>query len=121
MAPHRGSLVVYPSTEFPLASVERRGRLSSLLRYPGGRLDRVAKLRKDEDWVSAAFVGDDARTVLICNDQHLITRSRSGGESARAGTLPMSIVRDRLRPGSLSWGWVGVGGWALVGAVGVPA
>ena len=101
--------------------MERRGRLSSLLRYTGGRLDRVAKLRKDEDWVSAAFVGDDARTVLICNDQHLITRPASGEESPRAATLAMSIVRDRLTPDSFTWVLLGLEETTPVFAVDVPA
>ncbi|HEX6047879.1 MAG TPA: NAD(+) diphosphatase [Gemmatimonadaceae bacterium] len=91
----------------------------SLLRYTGGRLDRVAKLRKDEDWVSAAFVGDDARTVLICNDQNLVSSSANGGEP-RAATLPLSILRDRLQPDAFTWVLLGLDETTPVFALDVP-
>jgi NAD+ diphosphatase len=93
----------------------------SLLRYTGGRLDRVAKLRKDEDWVSAAFVGDDAQTVLICNDQNLIAGLANGEDSPCAATLPLSVVRERLEPESFTWVLLGLDGTTPTFAVDIPA
>ena len=47
----------------------------SPVRYAGGLLDRAAKLREDDDWISAALVSDAAVAVLIHNDQNLVTRA----------------------------------------------
>src|SRR4029450_710785 len=49
--------------------------LMSLVRYAGGILDRAAKLREDDDWISAALVSDAAVAVLIHKDQNFVTRA----------------------------------------------
>jgi NAD+ diphosphatase len=91
------------------------------LHYTGGRLDRVAKLRNDEDWVSAAFVGDDAQTVLICNDQNLVAGPANGEDGARAAMVPLAIIRDRLQSDAFTWVLLGLDGSTPVFAVDLPA
>jgi len=90
------------------------------MRYAGGALDRAARLRRDDDWVSAAFVGDDARAVLICNDQNLVTAFGNGEEAPRAAMLPLSAVRDRLASDSFPWVLLGIDGQTPVFAVDLP-
>ena len=80
------------------------------LRYTGGRLDRVAKLRQDDDWVSAAFVGDDAQAVLVSNDRSLVAGSTNGEQPIRAALVPLSLVRDRLPTDSFTWALLGLDG-----------
>ena len=55
--------------------------MKSPIRYSSGPIDRAAKLRADDDWVSAAFVSDAAVAVLVHNDQNLVT-GLSGREDA---------------------------------------
>jgi NAD+ diphosphatase len=90
------------------------------LRYTGGRLDRVARLRQDDDWVSAAFVGDDAQAVVVCNDENLVAGSTSGEEPIRAALVPLSLVRDRLPADSFPWALLGLDGTTPVFAVDLP-
>ena len=91
------------------------------IRYAGGALDRAAKLRHDDDWVSAAFVGDDARAVLIYNDQNLVAGWGNGEATPRAAMLPLSAVRDRLPSDSFTWVLLGIDGQTPVFAVDMPA
>ena len=91
------------------------------LRYTGGRLDRVAKLRQDDDWVSAAFVGDDAQAVLVANDQNLVAGSTDGEQPIRAALVPLSLVRDRLPADSFTWALLGLDETTPVFAVDLPA
>ena len=90
------------------------------IRYAGGALDRAARLRRDDDWVSAAFVGDDAQAVLICNDQNLVSGFGNAEHPPRAAMLPLSAVRDRLPSDSFTWVLLGLGGQTPVFAVDLP-
>ena len=90
------------------------------LRYTGGRLDRIAKLRQDDDWVSAAFVGDDARAVLVSDDRNLVAGSTDGEQSMRAALVPLSLVRDRLPADAFTWTLLGLDDTTPVFAVDLP-
>ena len=90
------------------------------LRYTGGRLDRIAKLRQDDDWVSAAFVGDDAQAVLVSNDRNLVAGSTDGEQSMRAALVPLSLVRDRLPADAFTWTLLGLDDTTPVFAVDLP-
>ena len=81
----------------------------SLVRYAGGILDRAAKLREDDDWISAALVSDAAMAVLIHNDQNLVTRA-DRREDTRAAILPLSAVRERVMANGSSWVFLGLDG-----------
>lgn len=96
-------------------------RLLPQIRYAGGALDRAARLRHDDDWVSAAFVGDDAQTVLICNDRNLVAGSADGEAGLRVATLPLSAVRERLAPDSFTWVLLGLDGQTPMFAVDLPS
>lgn len=89
--------------------------------YTGGPLDRAAKLRQDEDWVAAAFVGDDARAVLIHNDLNLVSGAARREESPRVCMLPLAVVRERLPAERLTWALLGLDGTVPVFAVDVPS
>lgn len=91
------------------------------IRYTGGPLDRAAKLRKDDDWVAAAFVGDDARAVLIHNDLNLVVGLTPHAETPRVGAVPLSAVRERFQPDALTWALLGLDGTVPVFAVDVPS
>jgi NAD+ diphosphatase len=90
------------------------------LRYTGGPLDRAAKLRRDDDWVAAAFVGDEARAVLVYNDLNLVAGLTTRGEGPRAAALPLAVVRERLPAETLTWVLLGLDGPVPVFAVEVP-
>jgi len=86
----------------------------SRIRYAGGLLDRAAKLRQDEDWVSAAYVSDAAVAVLICNDQNLVAGLAHREEPPRAALVPLSVVRERLPANGATWAFLGLDGEAPV-------
>ena len=86
----------------------------SPIRYAGGRLDRAAKLRQDDDWISAAFVSDAAVAVLVHNDQNLVTGLAGREESPRAAVVPLAIVRERLENTGAVWTFLGLDGEAPV-------
>jgi len=79
------------------------------VRYAGGILDRAAKLREDDDWISAALVSDAAMAVVVHNDQNLVTRG-DRREDARAAVLPLSTVRERVMTNGGSWVFLGLDG-----------
>jgi len=81
----------------------------SAVRYAGGILDRAAKLREDDDWISAALVSDAAMAVLIHNDQNFVTRA-DRREDARAAVLPLSTLRERVMTNGGSWVFLGLDG-----------
>ena len=82
----------------------------SPVRYAGGILDRAAKLREDDDWISAALVSDAAMAVLIHNDQNLVTRA-DRPENARAAVLQFAAVRERvMTTNGGSWVFLGLDG-----------
>src|SRR5262245_47014607 len=83
--------------------------LMSPVRYAGGILDRAAKLREDDDWISAALVSDAAMAVLIHNDQNLVTRA-DRREDTRAAILPLSAVREHVMAKGSSWVFLGLDG-----------
>jgi NAD+ diphosphatase len=83
------------------------------IRYAGGALDRAAKLREDDDWLSAAFVSDAALAVLIHNDRNLVSGLSGREETPRAATVPMAVVRERITNGA-SWVFLGLDGEAPV-------
>lgn len=86
----------------------------SVIRYAGGALDRAAKLREDDDWLSAAFVSDAAVAVLIHNERNLV-RGLSGREvTPRAATVPMAVVRERIATNGVPWVFLGLDGEAPV-------
>jgi NAD+ diphosphatase len=92
----------------------------SPVRYAGGPLDRAAKLREDDDWVSAALVSDAAVAVLIHKDQNLVTKA-ARREDTRAAIIPLSIVRERVTAKSASWVFLGLDGEVPVFSVDVSA
>lgn len=81
----------------------------SPVRYAGGILDRAAKLREDDDWISAALVSDAAMALLIHDDQNLVTRA-DPREEARAAILPLATVRERVMTNGESWVFLGLDG-----------
>jgi NAD+ diphosphatase len=93
----------------------------SRIRYAGGRLDRVSKLREDDDWVSAAFVSDAAVAVLMCNDRNLVANGEHREDTPHAALVPFSAVRDRLAADRLTWVFLGLDGEVPVFAVDLPA
>ena len=80
------------------------------IRYAGCQLDRAAKLREDDDWVSAAFVSDAALAVLIHNDQNLVTGLAEGEQIPRAAMVPLALVREQLPPNGATWAFLGLDG-----------
>lgn len=92
----------------------------SPVRYAGGLLDRAAKLREDDDWVSAALVSDAAVAVLIHNDQNLVTRA-ARREDTRAAILPLAAVRQRVTANGASWVFLGLDGEVPVFGVDVSS
>jgi NAD+ diphosphatase len=93
----------------------------SRIRYAGGRLDRVSKLREDDDWVSAAFVSDAAVAVLMCKDRNLVANPEHREDTPHAALVPFSAVRDRLAADRLTWAFLGLDGEVPVFAVDLPA
>jgi len=81
----------------------------SPVRYGGGILDRAAKLREDDDWLSAALVSEAAMAVLIHNDLNLVTRA-DRREDVRAAILPLSTVGERVVTNGGSWVFLGLDG-----------
>ena len=81
----------------------------SPVRYAGGILDRAAKLREDDDWISAALVSDAAMAVLIHDDRNLVTRA-DRREDTRAAILPLSTVRERVVANGGNWVFLGLDG-----------
>ena len=81
----------------------------SPVRYAGGLLDRAAKLREDDDWISAALVSEAAMAVLIHNDQNFVTRV-DRREDTRAAVLPLSTVGERVITTGGSWVFLGLDG-----------
>jgi len=92
----------------------------SPVRYAGGLLDRAAKLREDDDWISAALVSDAAVAVLIHNDQNLVTRA-ARREDTRAAIIPLSTVRERVTTNGTSWVFLGLDGEVPVFGVDVSS
>ena len=92
----------------------------SPVRYAGGLLDRAAKLREDDDWISAALVSDAAVAVLIHNDQNLVTPG-ARREDTRAAVVPLSAVRERVTANGASWAFLGLDGEVPVFAVDVSS
>jgi NAD+ diphosphatase len=92
----------------------------SPIRYSGGILDRAARLRSDDDWVSAAFVSDAATAVLMYNDQNLVASLTTREAPPHAALVPLSIVRERLPSDSFAWVFLGLDGEVPVFAVDVP-
>ena len=86
----------------------------SPIRYAGGQLDRAAKLREDDDWVSAALVSDAAVAVLVHNDQNLVTGLAGREASPRAAVVPLALVRERLANAAAVWTFLGLDGEAPV-------
>ena len=81
----------------------------SPVRYAGGLLDRAAKLRDDDDWISAALVSEAAMAVLIHDDQNFVTRV-DRREDTRAAILPLSTVGERVITTGGSWVFLGLDG-----------
>ena len=96
-------------------------RFVSPIRYAGGHLDRAARLRQDDDWVSAAFVSDAAAAVLILKDQNLVTGLTGGEDAPRAAVVPLAVVRERIPSEALTWAFLGLDGEVPVFAVDLPA
>ena len=80
------------------------------IRYAGGLLDRAAKLREDDDWISAAFVSDAAVAVLVHNDQNLVTGLARREETPRAAMVPLALLRERLPASGTTWAFLGLDG-----------
>jgi len=93
----------------------------SPIRYSGGVLDRAARLRSDDDWVSAAFVSDAAAAVLMHNDQNLVAGLSTREAPPHAAVVPLSVVRERLAADSFGWVFLGLDGEVPVFAVDLPA
>ena len=92
----------------------------SPVRYAGGILDRAAKLREDDDWISAALVSDAAMAVLVHNDQNLVTRT-DRREDTRAAMVPLSALRERVMANGASWVFLGLDGEVPVFGVDVSS
>ena len=93
----------------------------SPIRYSGGTLDRAAKLREDDDWVSAAFVSDGAVAVLVHNDRNLVTGLAGREETPRAALVPLALVREKLPASGGIWAFLGLAGEIPVFAIDVSA
>ncbi len=89
----------------------------SPIRYAGGLIDRAAKLRQDDDWMSAAFVSDASVAVLMRGDHNLVAGLGDGGASPHAAIVPLSVVRERLPAGGFPWVFLGLDGEVPVFAV----
>lgn len=87
------------------------------IRYAGGALDRAAKLRQDDDWVSAAFVSDAAVAVLMHDDRSLVTGLTSGETPPTAAIVPLSVVREHVTADAFTWVFLGLDGETPVFAV----
>ena len=88
-----------------------------MIRYAGGLLDRAAKLRDDDDWLSAAFISDDARAVLIHDDKNLVSGLAGREDAPRAATVPLSAVRLAITDGGSPWVFLGLDGEVPIFAV----
>jgi NAD+ diphosphatase len=84
--------------------------VKSPIRYSSGPIDRAAKLRADDDWVSAAFVSDAAVVVLIHNDQNLVTGLSGREDAPHVARVPLSVVRAHLTAPSSIWTFLGLDG-----------
>jgi NAD+ diphosphatase len=84
--------------------------VKSPIHYSSGPIDRAAKLRADDDWVSAAFVSDAAVAVLIHNDQNLVTGLSAREDAPHVARVPLSVVRPHLVAPSSLWTFLGLDG-----------
>ena len=91
------------------------------IRYAGGLLDRAARLREDDDWISAALVSDAAVAVLIHNDQNLVTAAARREDVPHAALVPLSLVREVLPTGGSTWTFLGLDGEVPVFTVDLTA
>ena len=94
--------------------------MKSPIHYSSGPIDRAAKLRADDDWVSAAFVSDAAVAVLIHNDQNLVTGLSGREDAPHVGRVPLSVVRPHLVAPSSLWIFLGLDGETPVFAAELP-
>jgi NAD+ diphosphatase len=95
--------------------------VKSPIHYSSGPIDRAAKLRADDDWVSAAFVSDAAMAVLIHNDRNLVTGLSGGEDVPHVARVPLSVVRPHLVAPSSLWTFLGLDGETPVFAAELPA
>ena len=84
--------------------------MKSPIHYSSGPIDRAAKLRADDDWVSAAFVSDASVAVLIHNDQNLVTGLSGREDAPHVARVPLSVVRRYLVAPSSLWTFLGLDG-----------
>lgn len=91
------------------------------IRYSGGALDRAAKLREDDDWMSSAFVSDATVALLVHNDQNLVSGLASREERPCAVRVPFSLVRETVTSSGAPWLFVGLDGEVPVFAVELSA
>lgn len=91
------------------------------IRYAGGQLDRAARLRQDDDWLSAALVSDAAVAVLIHNDHNLVAGLARREETPRAAVVPLAAIRERVTANALTWAFLGLDGEVPVFTVDLPA
>ena len=84
--------------------------MRSPIHYSSGPIDRAARLRADDDWVSAAFVSDAAVAVLIHNDQNLVTGLSGREDAPHVARVPLSVVRAHLVAPSSLWTFLGLDG-----------
>jgi NAD+ diphosphatase len=94
--------------------------VKSPIHYSSGRIDRAAKLRADDDWVSAAFVSDAAVAVLIHNDQNLVTGVSGREDAPHVARVSLSVVRPHLVAPSSLWTFLGLDGETPVFAGELP-
>jgi NAD+ diphosphatase len=89
----------------------------STVRYTGGTIDRAAKLREDDDWISAAFVSDATAAVVMYQDQNLVAGLSAPDGTPTAAVVPMSVVRGRIQADALTWVFLGLNGEIPIFAV----
>lgn len=95
--------------------------MKSPIKYSSGPIDRAAKLRADDDWISAAFVSDAAAAVLIHNDQNLVTGLAAREQAPHVARVPLSVVRRHLVTPSALWTFLGLDGETPVFAAELPS
>src|SRR5690349_22933152 len=95
--------------------------VKSPIHYSSGPIDRAAKLRADDDWVSAAFVSDAAMAVLIHNDQNLVTGLSGREDAPHVARVPLSAVRSHLEAPSSLWTFLGLDSETPVFAAELPS
>src|SRR5690348_12149932 len=94
--------------------------VKSPIHYSIGPIDRAAKLRADDDCVSAACVSDAAMAVLIHNDRNLVTGLSRGEDVPHVARVPLSVVRPHLVAPSSLWTFLGLDGETPVFAAELP-